>query len=230
MKKDVLTDSMLKRLFQIPLFHDMREELKASIAERLDFTAYRIDKKEEIIRQGSPCRHLYVLIKGTLQVDIIDGNGNSVMVEHIEAPRTFATPHLFNRQDNRFPATFTALTDCVLLTATRDATFRLISEEPDLLRNFLCVTGNCNACTVSRLNVLSYKTVRGRFIAYVMSLKKADSLSVRIRHNYSQLAEYLNVTRPALSKEIHKLEEEGIIRIDGPQIELLQTVTAEGRR
>ena len=72
------------------------------------------------------------------------------MVEYIVAPRAFATPHLFG-SNTTLPATFTAIEDCILFTATKESTFKLISQDPKVLHNFLCITGNCNACTVSRL-------------------------------------------------------------------------------
>lgn len=35
---------------------------------------------------------------------------------------------------------------------------------------------------------------------------------VKLTHTITQLAEYINVTRPALSTEFNKMEKEGIIR------------------
>jgi CRP/FNR family transcriptional regulator, dissimilatory nitrate respiration regulator len=64
------------------------------------------------------------------------------------------------------PATFTASEDSVLLMATRTSVFKLISSVPDLLHRFLCVTGNCNKCTVTRLRILSYKMLRSRLVYY----------------------------------------------------------------
>lgn len=94
--------------------------------------------------------------KGTLEVNIIDANANEVLIEYIESPRAFATPHLF-KKDNRLPAKFKTIERSVLLTATKDSTFELISKYPDILKNFLCVSGNCNVCTTMRLDVLSRK-------------------------------------------------------------------------
>ena len=174
-------------------------------------TTLRENKKEIVVTQGTPCNKLYVLLEGKLRTDIIDGLGNEVMIEYIIAPRTFATPHLFS-SDNTLPATFTALEDSVILMATKDSTFKVISQDPQVLHNFLCIAGNCNICTVSRLKPLSRKTVRERFIVYLFEHKKKDSLIVEITHTQSQLAEYLNVSRPALSKEINKIIKEEIGR------------------
>lgn len=220
MKKIPLTDLHKDKLFQIPLFRDLPMNIKHSLLEKLDYVVYSVDKKEIVATQGTPCNKLYVLLEGKLRTDIIDGLGNEVMIEYIIAPRTFATPHLFNT-NNTLPATFTALEDSVVLMATKESTFKVISQDPQVLHNFLCIAGNCNICTVSRLKPLSRKTVRERFIVYLYEHKTKDSLIVDIMHTQSQLAEYLNVTRPALSKEINKMIKEGSIAIEGKRIEIL---------
>lgn len=222
MEKIICTEEHKELLFQIPLFRDLPQNVKSTLLERLDYQIFHVDKKDEVARQGTPCKRLYVLLKGKLRADIIDGSGNEVMIENIIAPRAFATPHLFNTVDNRLPVTFTALEESILFTASKESTFKLISEEPNILRSFLCITGNCNKCTVARLNVLSYKNVRDRFVAYIFEHKRSDSAQIQIMHNQVQLAEYLNVTRPALSKEINKMVKEGLIRTEGKIVELLK--------
>lgn len=153
MKKIQLTNAHKEKLFQIPLFRDLPLNIKESLLDKLDFVIYAADKKEIVVTQGTPCNKLYVLLEGKLRTDIIDGLGNEVMIEYIIAPRTFATPHLFN-SNNTLPATFTALEDSVVLMATKDSTFKVISQDPQVLHNFLCIAGNCNICTVSRLKPL----------------------------------------------------------------------------
>ena len=226
MKKIQLTDSHKEKLFQIPLFRDLPLNIKESLLEKLDFVIYAANKKEIVVTQGTPCNKLFVLLEGKLRTDIIDGLGNEVMIEYIIAPRTFATPHLFN-SNNTLPATFTALEDSVILMATKASTFKVISQDPQVLHNFLCIAGNCNICTVSRLKPLSRKTIRERFIVYLYEHKKKDSLVVDIMHTQSQLAEYLNVSRPALSKEINKMMKEGLVIMEGKRIEILDKTTLE---
>ena len=218
MKKIQLTNAHKEKLFQIPLFRDLPLNIKESLLDKLDFVIYAADKKEIVVTQGTPCNKLYVLLEGKLRTDIIDGLGNEVMIEYIIA--------LFN-SNNTLPATFTALEDSVVLMATKDSTFKVISQDPQVLHNFLCIAGNCNICTVSRLKPLSRKTVRERFIVYLFEHKKKDSLTVEIMHTQSQLAEYLNVSRPALSKEINKIIKEGLITMEGKKIEILNKMALE---
>lgn len=210
--KTIAFDNYYKdKLLSIPLFADLSNYMKNEIVGKLDLRLYEINENTVILEQGDVCCNLYVLLEGTLEVNIIDANGNEVLIEHIESPRAFATPHLF-KKDNRFPATFKTLEKSVLLTATKDSTFNLISKYPDILKNFLCVSGNCNVCTTVRLDVLSRKTIRERILVYLLKRAEKGTSLVRITHTLTQLAEYINVTRPALSTEFNKMEKEGILK------------------
>lgn len=226
MRKITLTDEYKEQLFLIPLFRDLPLNIKHSLLDRLDISVYEVNKKDIIATQGTLCKKLYVLLEGKLRVDIIDGLGNEVMIEYIVAARAFATPHLFS-SDGTLPATFTAIEDGILLTASKESMFKLISEEPKILHNFLCITGNCNVCTVSRLKTLSRKTVRERFVVYLLEHRKKNTMTVNIIHNQATLAEYLNVTRPALSKEINKMIKEGIIEMEGKTVRILDKTLLE---
>lgn len=219
MIKIELTEAYQEVLWQIPLFKDLDTALKRRLPELLEITLYQVDKKEVVLKQDTYCNHLYVLLEGELEVNIVDVAGNLIKVEDIRAPRAFATPHLFGDK-NLLPATFTAARESVLLMATRTSVFKLISSVPELLHRFLCVTGNCNKCTVTRLRILSYKNLRSRFVYYLMEHKTAPDQAL-LEHNQVQLAEYLGVTRPALSKEINKMIKEGLIAVDKKVVTLL---------
>lgn len=218
-KQILLSEQQIETIHKIPLFRGMSEDLKRSLLDKLDYSVTAISKGEIIIRQDTPCNHMHILLKGNLEVNIIDASGNNIKVENIIAPRAFATPHLFNDSDI-FPATFTVVEDGILFRATKKSTFDVISTNPDLLKNFLKVRGNCNACTISRLRILSLKGIRSRFIYYILEHKQTDALSV-MDHNQTQLAEYLGVTRPAFANEIRKMTDEGLIAIDGRNVQII---------
>ena len=203
----------INEIFTIPLFRNFTKEMQAEVMRGLDYRIDEYPKGEVIIRQGSPCRHLHLLLKGKMHVDVIDVSGSEVRVENINAPRSFATPHIF-AENNLFPATFTVSEDVVLLRATKESVFELMHRIPLFLQNFLCVSTNCNKCTLTRLRVLSFRSIRTRFIYYLFDRIKDGGDTVELDdHNFVQLADYFGVSRPALSKEIRKLVDEGLITL-----------------
>lgn len=215
-----LTERHISIIHKIPLFRGISEEAKKDLLNKLDYFLTPLKKGDIIIRQDTQCNHMHILLEGKLDVNIVDVSGNNIKVEDLVAPRSFATPHLFDG-NNVFPATFTVAEDGILLRATKESAFRLISSEPEMLKNFLRLTGNCNVCTVSRLRILAYKNIRSRFAYYLFEYKPDENGIVNIAHNQTQLAEYMNVTRPALAREIKNMMDEGLIEMTGKEIKIL---------
>jgi len=208
-------------IFTIPLFRNFSKEMQNEVLDRLEYRIDEFPKGDIIARQGTVCKYLHLLLEGKLNVDVIDISGNEVRVETIHAPRSFATPHIF-AEKNTFPATFTVVEDVTLLRATKESVFSLMNSMPLFLQNFLCVSGSCNKCTLTRLRVLTFRSIRSRFIYYLFDHMKEASNTIELNeHNLVQLSEYLGVTRPALSKEIKKLVEEGHIDFARRQVKII---------
>ena len=215
-----MTEESIKSILKkLPLFQGVNNLDFEDIVNLLDFELVTLRKKEVIIHQNTACNHLHILLEGQLEVNIIDSFGNKIKIEVLKSPRPFAIPHIFSNNDI-FPATFTVLEDGILLRAPKEKVFELISKYPVLLKNFLKERGNCNSCTVARLKILSYKTIRSRF-SYYLEQHKIDERISLLEHNQTQLADYIGVSRPAMANEIKKMIKEGIISIDGNSINLL---------
>lgn len=207
-------------IFKIPLFKNLTQKMQEELLDKLEYTMERHPKGQTIFHQGSPCNAVHVLLEGKLNVDVLDVSGVIVRVETIQAPRTFATPHVFSEK-NAFPATFTVEENIVLMKIAKDSFFTLMHTIPTLLHNFLCVSTSCNKCTLTRLRVLSFRGIRSRYIYYLIDRLKEGSDMVEMEHNQVQLAEYFGVTRPALSKEINKLVEDGFIAVSRGKVKIL---------
>lgn len=207
-------------IFKIPLFRNFTLQMQEEFLDKLEYTLDKYPKGETIIRQGQPCHAIHVLLEGKLNVDVLDVSGNEVRVEVIQAPRTFATPHVF-AEKNVFPATFSVEEDVTLMRISKDSFFKMMHTMPLLLHNFLCVSTSCNRCTMTRLRVLSFRGIRSRYIYYLLDHLKEGEDTVEMEHNQVQLAEYFGVTRPALSKEIGKLVDSGFIHISRGKVKIL---------
>ena len=78
------------------------------------------------------------------------------------------------------------------------------SWQKKLLKNILHVSMQKNLSLSSRIFCTAPKTIRGRLL-------KAGSSTFDIPFNRQQLADYLNLDRSALSKELGKMRDEGLL-------------------
>ena len=92
-----------------------------------------------------------------------------------------------------------------------------------LIRNLLRIAARKNLHLARRSFHTSPKTVRGRVMAYLntVSLQK-QAAEFEIPFDRQQLADYLNVERSALSKELGRMQREGLIRVKRSRFVLLR--------
>ena len=82
-----------------------------------------------------------------------------------------------------------------------------------LIRNLLIISAQKNYHLSGRSFHTAPKSIRGRVMAYLntVALQKKKT-SFEIPFDRQQLADYLNVERSALSKELGKMQRDGIIK------------------
>lgn len=88
-----------------------------------------------------------------------------------------------------------------------------ISWRPKLMKNLLAISSHKNLMLSERNFHTSPKTIRGRVMSYLnsVSLQKAAK-EFDIPFDRQQLAGYLAVERTALSKELGKMQDDGLIQ------------------
>ena len=92
-----------------------------------------------------------------------------------------------------------------------------------LIRNFAYVLAVKNRELTRKLEHMSQRTTRDKLLSYLsdQSLKQ-DSSCFEIPFNRQQLADFLAVDRSAMSKELGKLRNEGILEFNKNHFELKQ--------
>ena len=74
----------------------------------------------------------------------------------------------------------------------------------------------------SKINLLSQRTIREKLLSYFsMIIMQNKSKKFRIPFSRNQLAEFICVDRSALSRELSKMKEEGLLKFEKDDFELL---------
>ena len=62
-------------MFKIPLFKNFTLKMREEFLDKLEYTVEEHPKGKTIIHQGTTCNALHVLLKGKLNVDVLDVSG-----------------------------------------------------------------------------------------------------------------------------------------------------------
>ena len=81
-----------------------------------------------------------------------------------------------------------------------------------LIMNMLKIVSDKALLLNKKLDYLSIKSIRGRISSLLIDhYNKIGTLSFMMSLNRNEMADFLNVSRPALSRELCKLRDEGVL-------------------
>ena len=93
-----------------------------------------------------------------------------------------------------------------------------------LIENMLGILAEKNLMLNRKIEVLSVRTTRAKLLAYLSSqAQRTGNARFKIPFNRQELADYLAVDRSAMSAELGRMRDDGLIRFKHNEFELLKT-------
>jgi len=209
------------------LFAGMNEEERLAAYASMDVKEREYGKGEAIFRAGTKTKRMGMILSGSVTIESNDMWGNRTILSYVGAGQFFAETYAY-LQDAPMLVDVTANEDCqVALLSLEVVTHREAGAEAwhiKLLTNLLTVAARKNLILSGRSFHTAPKTIRGRVLSYLnsMSLQK-KSTDFDIPFDRQQLADYLNLERSALSKELGKMQREGFIKCRKNHFRLIET-------
>jgi CRP/FNR family transcriptional regulator len=124
---------------------------------------------------------------------------------------------------NPYPANAEALSECEVLFFPRTEFVGLITTQPSLALNMLAVLALRLRRFTTQVENLSLKEVPGRLASYLYYLMEEQQRQDRVVLDIpkGQLASLLGTSSETLSRIFNKMSEEGLIRVEGKTIFIL---------
>ena len=173
-------------------------------------------KKEMIIfHMGDVTSKLGIVLSGSVTIESSDIWGNCSILSHIDKDGFFAETYALLQKEVML-VDVRANENCEILFLSTSGLFSYTHPENSwhskFITNLLIISSHKNLTLSRRSLHTAAKTIRGRVLTYLntVSLQK-NSNEFDIPFDRQQLADYLNVERTALSKELGKMRSDGII-------------------
>lgn len=206
-----------------PLFiHIDEQEL---VDMQFGFRRSSFTKGAIIFRSGQIVSELGIVVKGSVNIESLDLSGSKAILSNIGSSQIFAETYAFCHEPMMVDAI--AGKNCEILFVNIQALLKENNSNRSwyakLLKNLLNIAAHKNLTLSNRIFCTAPKTIRGRLLTYLANLSaKQKSQSLTLPFNRQQLADYLNLDRSALSKELGKMRNEGLISFHKNAITLLQ--------
>lgn len=183
--------------------------------------AKRYRRGESIFFEGDPGIGFYMVASGKVKIFKTSLEGKEQIL-HIFGPgEPFGEVPVFH--GDPFPANAETLTEAELLFFPRTEFVGLVSANPSLALNMLAMLALRLRRFTTQIENLSLKEVPGRLAFYLLYLTEEQERSDRVVLDIpkGQLASLLGTSSETLSRIFAKMTEEGLIRVEGKTIDLL---------
>ncbi len=147
----------------------------------------------------------------------------------VEAGNVFGEIFLFgNREKYWYDAV--AVTDVAVLEMPWDFFYHFCSNACDhhkqLTQNMLEILSENNFRITRKLHIVTTSSLRERIAIWLIDSMNERG-NVELKMNREQLADFLGVARPSLSRELMRMQADGLIRVSKKRIVVLDKETLE---
>ena len=211
-----------RTLSKVHLFSGLTDSELQFLADRT--VPRRFAPGEMVFAEGEPCAGLYVVERGNVrifktspggreQVLSIDGPGSSVA----EVP-------VFD--GGGYPASGAAVDHATLLFLAKQDFQALCLEHPEVALKVLRVVGARLRRLVGIIEELSFTTVRHRLASFLLRVARRDGtpspsgLQFSLPASNQELAAQLGTVRELVSRNLSRLQADGILKLDGRRVSI----------
>ena len=215
-------------LRQLSFFRELSTSALLAVAERM--VPRSLPQGRILFHKGEPCRGLYVLLKGKVEIYRSTSDGREHVL-HVERPvQTVAELPLFDA--GLYPASGRVVEDSSLLFLSLDDFQRLYREHPEIADAVIRNLGRRLRHLVRTVERISLMSVPARVASFLLEqAERAGALkdggAFTVPQTQSQMAHLLATTRESVARALGEFRGQGIIRQEGRQLVILSLARLE---
>ncbi len=210
----ITTNGGIMNLFETFIFQKLTKEEIEDMNTLQFLRTASYEKNTLIFQTGDIVHEIGMVLSGGVNIESIDLWGNKSILSHVPTGHAFAETYALCHE----PMMVDAITskDSEIAFVNTDI---LLNEQhlgktwySKIMHNLLLIFAQKNLVLSDRIFCTSAKTIRERLFTYFSNLSvKNGSKTFQVPFDRQQMADYLNLDRSALSKELGKMRKEGLI-------------------
>ena len=208
------------------LFDGIKDEQLADAIKLLNGRIKKVVKDDYIVQLGGTIQYAGLLLKGKIESSFQNENFDQITMHTFTGGYLFGEGLVINHAKNS-PVQVRAVEDSVVLFIDLEMIYAAADNSPVqniLARNLIKSLAKKNLILNQKVRILSQKSLRDRIFIYLRTLPKDKDGYAKIPFTQTALAEYLGVNRSALSRELGRMQNEGLLVIDGKRIKIIDNL------
>ena len=217
---NVFRPDLASILEKTALFSNLSREEIQTLAAR---TVRKLFSAGELLfSEGEPCSGLHIIARGKVRIFKTSVNGREQVLAVNVLGESVAELPVFD--GGPYPASAAAAEDTEIAFISRRDFHAYCVEHPEVPLKVLSVVGSRLRRLVGIIEELSFTTIRERVIALLVKLaqtqgsKTERGIEFSLPATHQELANQLGTVRELISRNLMRLQAEGLLEVDARQI------------
>jgi CRP/FNR family transcriptional regulator len=177
---------------------------------------------ELLFSEGEPCKGIHIIARGKIRIFKTSMSGREQVLAVNSAGESVAELPVFD--GGPYPASAVAIEDVEMAFISRSDFHAHCMEHPEVALKVLSVVGARLRRLVGIIEELSFTTIRQRLISALLKLahshghQTARGVEFMLPGSHQELANQLGTVRELISRNLMRLQAEGLLEVDARQI------------
>lgn len=201
------------------IFSDLSDTELSFITERAVPRRYKAG--EVLFHEGDVCAGLFVIESGNVRIFKSSASGREQVLA-IDGPGS-SVAELPVFDGGKYPASAAAVNEVAVLFVSKQDFHAMCLVHPQVALKVLRIVGRRLRGLVGIIEELSFTTVRARLISLLIRLAQqqkpaAGAVTITLPSSNQELAAHIGTVRELVSRNMSRLQAEGLIKIDGREV------------
>jgi CRP-like cAMP-binding protein len=177
---------------------------------------------ELLFSEGDPCNGLHIIARGKVRIFKTSVGGREQVLAVNNPGETVAELPVFD--GGPYPASAVATEDTEIAFISRRDFHAHCMEHPEVALKVLAVAGARLRRLVGIVEELSFTTIRQRLVSVLVKLAQNEGkvtghgIELHLPASHQELANQLGTVRELISRNLMRLQAEGLLEVDARQI------------
>lgn len=206
-----------EEIAQTSLFKGFTLDQVKDLLSRTGVLVKHFHRNDYVYLAGDNIDNLCVVINGKVQIIKEDIAGEKSILGTLEPGDTFAENNFAARTHSVLSYSVVDDSDIFMLNFGR-LTMKII-QNPELFskffHNLMEISGQNTAKLLAKVDILGKRSLRGKIMAYLeQEAQLHNSPTFELPFNRTDMANYLDADRSAMTRELCKMRDEGLIKFE----------------
>ncbi|MGD9568862.1 MAG: Crp/Fnr family transcriptional regulator [Sedimentibacter sp.] len=210
-------DEIIKVIKNNQLFDNINEEEIKHILKCGNTLVAEYKDNQTVFQKDDTIKKMGIVLEGQFNIVSQKYNGTRVIVTALEQNDLFGEALAFS-SIKESPYDLVSSGNSKALIIPYNIFFNMCQElcsfHNTLISNMLTIMSDKIVMLNNKMNILNAETLKGRIAVYLLALhKKTNSIIFDMPMKRQELADFLNVKRPSLSRELSNMQHDKIIDV-----------------